>query len=74
MLVVGDDDDARATVLDLIDGIPDLRAFDAGSLENAVGIETFAAALLTVNLRHKGEATLRIDGVGRAPPHVPTAP
>ena len=56
MLVVGDDDDARAIVLDLIDGIPDLRAFDAGSLANAVGIEAFAAALLTVNLRHKGEA------------------
>ena len=37
VLVVGDDDDARTVVLDLVDGIPDLRAFDAGSLANALG-------------------------------------
>ena len=63
VLVVGDDD-GRPTVLDLIDGIPDLRALDAGPLANAVGIETFSAALLTVNLRHKGEGSLRIEGIG----------
>ena len=63
VLVVGDDE-GRPTVLDLVDAIPDLRAFDAGPLENAVGLETFSAALLTVNLRHKGEGSLRIEGVG----------
>jgi len=64
VLVVGDDDEARGTVLDLIDEIPGLRAFDAGSLENARGIEAIAAPLLTINLRHKGEATLHIGGAG----------
>jgi predicted dinucleotide-binding enzyme len=63
VLVVGDDE-GRETVLDLVDGIPELRALDAGPLENAVGIETFSAALLTVNLRHKGKGSLRIEGVG----------
>jgi NADPH-dependent F420 reductase len=63
VLVVGDDE-GRETVLDLVDSIPDLRAFDAGTLENAMGLEAFAAALLTVNLRHKGEGSLRIEGVG----------
>ncbi|HEY3670638.1 MAG TPA: NADPH-dependent F420 reductase [Acidimicrobiia bacterium] len=63
VLVVGDEE-GRPTVLDLVDAIPNLRAFDAGSLENAIGLETFSAALLTVNLRHKGEASLRIEGVG----------
>lgn len=63
VLVVGDEE-GRPVVLDLIDGIADLRAFDAGPLENAVGLETFSAALLTVNLRHKGEGSLRIEGVG----------
>jgi 8-hydroxy-5-deazaflavin:NADPH oxidoreductase len=63
VLVVGDDE-GRPTVLDLVDGIPDLRALDAGPLANAVGIETFSAALLTVNLRHKGEGSLRIEGIG----------
>jgi NADPH-dependent F420 reductase len=63
VLVVGDEA-GRGTVLDLVDGIRDLRALDAGPLENAVGLETFSAALLTVNLRHKGEGSLRIEGVG----------
>lgn len=63
VLVVGDEA-GRPTVLDLVDAIPDLRAFDAGPLENAIGLETFSAALLTVNLRHKGEGSLRIEGVG----------
>ncbi len=63
VLVVGDEE-GRETVLDLVDAIPDLRAFDAGPLENALGLEAFSAALLTVNLRHKGEGSLRIEGVG----------
>jgi NADPH-dependent F420 reductase len=63
VLVVGDEE-GRPTLLDLVDGIPDLRALDAGPLENATGLETFAAALLTVNLRHKGEGSLRVEGVG----------
>jgi NADPH-dependent F420 reductase len=66
VLVVGDEE-ARPVVLDLIDSIADLRAFDAGPLENAIGLETFSAALLTVNLRHKGEGSLRIEGVGPRP-------
>jgi NADPH-dependent F420 reductase len=64
VLVVGDDDTARTTVLGLVDEIPGLRAFDAGSLQNARGLEAVAAPLLTINLRHKGEATLRISGAG----------
>ena len=64
VLVVGDDDEARTLILDLVDQIPGLRAFDAGSLRNARGIEAVAAPLLTINLRHTGEATLRISGAG----------
>jgi len=63
VLVVGDEA-ARAAVLELVDGIPELRGLDAGSLANALGLEAFSAALLTVNLRHKGEATLRLEGIG----------
>ena len=65
VLVAGDDDDARTTVLDLLDVIPGMNVLDAGGLVNAQGIEAFAAALLTVNIRHKGEGTLRIEGVGQ---------
>ena len=64
VLVAGDDHAARILVLDLVDSIPGLRAFDVGSLQNARGIEAVAASLLTINLRHQGEATLRITGAG----------
>jgi NADPH-dependent F420 reductase len=63
VIVCGDDDEARRTVMGLVRAIPNLRAFDAGSLANAVGIETFAALLLSVNLRHRGKGTLRLLGV-----------
>jgi NADPH-dependent F420 reductase len=70
VLAAGDDPEARTVVLDLIEGIPDLRGLDAGSLANAVGIETFSSALLTVNLRHQGEASLRLEGIGPRRPSV----
>jgi NADPH-dependent F420 reductase len=63
VVVLGDDDEARRTLMDLVVQIPELRAFDGGSLANAVGMETFAAILLTINIRHKGRASLRLTGV-----------
>ncbi len=63
ILVAADDDEARTTVMDLIDAIPGLRAFDAGSLANALGIEALTAALITVNIRHKGAASVHLGGV-----------
>ncbi|MFO1537785.1 MAG: NADPH-dependent F420 reductase, partial [Actinomycetota bacterium] len=62
-VVAADDDAARDVVLGLVAGIPVLRAFDGGSLVNAIGIETFAATLLTCNLRHTGKGTLRLLGL-----------
>jgi hypothetical protein len=68
VVVCADDDDARDTVLMLANSIPDLRGFDGGSLANAIGIEAFAALILTINLRHRGKASLRLIGVEpRAP-------
>jgi NADPH-dependent F420 reductase len=63
VVACGDDDEARNLLMDVIRDIPDLRAFDGGSLENAVGMETFAAVLLTINIRHKGKASLRLSGI-----------
>jgi hypothetical protein len=63
VVVCGDDDAARHLVLDLVTGMPNLRAFDGGSLANALGIEAFAALLLSINVRHKGKGTLRLLGV-----------
>ena len=63
VVVLGDDDAARATLMDVTRSIPHLRPLDGGSLANAVGMETFAAVLLTINMRHKGRASLRLTGV-----------
>jgi hypothetical protein len=63
VVACGDDDAARATLMKIIESIPDLRAFDGGSLENAIGMETFAAVLLTINIRHKVRAGLRLSGI-----------
>jgi len=70
-VIVCADDDARTTVLDLVMQIPNLRGFDGGSLANAVGLEAFAAVLLTINVRHKGKASLRLVGVEPWPPAGP---
>jgi NADPH-dependent F420 reductase len=63
VVACGNDDAARKVLLEIIASIPDLRAFDGGSLENAVGMETFAAVLLTINIRHKVRAGLRLSGI-----------
>jgi NADPH-dependent F420 reductase len=63
VVACGNDDGARRTLMEIISAIPDLRAFDGGSLENAVGMETFAAVLLTINIRHKVRAGLRLSGI-----------
>lgn len=61
--VVGDDDDARRAVIGLIGSIPGVRAFDGGSLHNSIGLESFAAVLLTANLRHKGRGSVSLRGI-----------
>jgi NADPH-dependent F420 reductase len=63
VIVCAADDDAGAVVLGLVAEIPNLRGFDGGPLANALGIEAFAALLLTINLRHRGKASLRLVGV-----------
>ena len=50
-------------VMEITTSIPRLRALDGGSLRNAVGMETFAAVLLTVNVRHKMRGSLRLQTV-----------
>ena len=63
VVVLGDDDEARSALIEITAGIPNLRALDGGSLRNAVGMETFAAVLLTINLRHKCRTSLRLVGI-----------
>ncbi len=63
VVVLGDEDEARAMLMDITSSIPNLRPLDGGSLRNAVGMETFAAVLLTINVRHKMRASLRLTTI-----------
>lgn len=64
-LICGDNADAKATVSRIAEKIPGVRAIDAGPLENARYLESSAALLIALNLRHKvGHSGLRITGLG----------
>ena len=63
VVVLGDDDEARDALMEITKSIPNLRPLDGGSLRNAVGMETFAAVLLTINVRHKMRASLRLTTI-----------
>jgi len=60
VVVVADDEQAKQTVISLIGSLPELRAFDGGSLAHAGALESFCATILTVNLRNKGRVTLQL--------------
>jgi len=66
-LICGDNADAKATVSQIAEKIPGVRAIDAGPLENARYLESSAALLIALNLKHKvSHSGLRITGLGRS--------
>jgi NADPH-dependent F420 reductase len=62
-LLCGDDADAKARVVALIERIPGLRPVDAGRLEMARIIEQLTALTIGINARHKVTAGIRIAGL-----------
>lgn len=67
VLVCGGDRAARDTVIALIRQAG-MDAFDAGTLANAVAVETLTAVLIAVNLRYKVHgAGIRLTSVPREP-------
>jgi 8-hydroxy-5-deazaflavin:NADPH oxidoreductase len=66
-LLCGDDAEAKAAVSELAGLIPGVRAVDAGPLDNARLVESAAALLISLNLRHKVRSSgVRITGLERA--------
>jgi NADPH-dependent F420 reductase len=64
-LICGDDAEAKATVGELAETIPGVRAIDAGPLDHARYLESSAALLIALNLRHKVKHSgIRITGIG----------
>jgi NADPH-dependent F420 reductase len=63
-LICGDSAEAKAAVTRLAEMIPGVRAIDAGPLDNARLLESAAALLISLNLRHKvKESGIRITGL-----------
>jgi 8-hydroxy-5-deazaflavin:NADPH oxidoreductase len=64
VLVCSDHPVATTATVELVNRIEGLRGVDAGSLSQAAPIEAFTAVLITVNIRHKVHATVRLSGYG----------
>jgi 8-hydroxy-5-deazaflavin:NADPH oxidoreductase len=69
-LICGDSAEAKAAVSGLAERIPGVRAIDAGPLDNARYLESCAALLIALNLRHKvRNSGIRITGLEMKPVH-----
>ncbi|HXE45920.1 MAG TPA: NADPH-dependent F420 reductase [Conexibacter sp.] len=62
-LICGDDAAAKERVAELIRRIPGLRPVDAGRLELARIVEQLTALTISINVRHKVTAGIRIVGL-----------
>jgi 8-hydroxy-5-deazaflavin:NADPH oxidoreductase len=63
-LICGDDAEAKRSVSQLAESIQGVRAVDAGPLDNARLLESAAALLISLNLRHKTKHSgMRITGL-----------
>jgi NADPH-dependent F420 reductase len=63
VLVCSDHAEATSATESLIRTMSGLRPLNAGSLSQAAAIEAFTAVCVTLNMRHKGHSTLRIEGI-----------
>jgi NADPH-dependent F420 reductase len=63
VLVCGDRREDKERVIDLIGRIEGLRGVDAGRLEMARITESLTALLISINVRHKTHAGIKITGV-----------
>jgi hypothetical protein len=63
VLICGDRREDKQIVAGLVDRIPGLRCVDCGRLEMARITESLTAMLISVNVRHKTHAGIRITGL-----------
>src|SRR3954469_18054415 len=63
VLVAGDSKDAKRRVAEIIGRIPGLRPVDCGRLETARLIESLTPLLISVNVRNKTHAGVKLTGL-----------
>jgi 8-hydroxy-5-deazaflavin:NADPH oxidoreductase len=66
VLVAGDSKEAKQRVAELIERIPGLRPVDCGRLEVARLVEGLTPLLISVNIRNKTHAGVRLTGLPEA--------
>lgn len=67
VIVCGDSQETRKTIMDLAKKIPGVRAVDGGCLENSRIVEQMTALLIGINIRYKvSNAGIRITGLPSA--------
>jgi NADPH-dependent F420 reductase len=65
VLVCGDRREDKARIIELVERIPGLRAVDCGRLEMARIVEQLTPLLISINIRHKTQAGIKITGLDR---------
>ena len=68
ILICGDRKVDKARVARLIEQIEGLRTVNAGALEMARIVETLSAMLISINVRYKAHAGIRVTGLGEPDP------
>ncbi|HWF50396.1 MAG TPA: NADPH-dependent F420 reductase [Solirubrobacteraceae bacterium] len=66
VLVCGDKREDKERIAELVERIPGLRAVDCGRLEMARIVEQLTPLLISINIRHKTQAGIKITGLGGA--------
>ena len=65
VLMCGDRREDKARIAELVQRVPGLRAVDCGRLEMARIVEQLTPLLISINIRHKAHAGIKVTGLGR---------
>lgn len=68
VLICGDRREDKERLSALIELVPGLRAVDCGPLELARIVEQFTALIISINVRHRTRAGIKITGLPGSPP------
>jgi NADPH-dependent F420 reductase len=63
ILICGDKREDKAKVAELVERIPGLRPVDCGRLEMARIVEQLTALIISINVRHRARAGIKITGL-----------
>jgi hypothetical protein len=63
VLICGDKRDDKARLAELVELIPGLRAVDCGPLELARFVEQLTPLIISINVRHKTRAGIKVTGL-----------